>query len=59
MLGLLKGHSSHLDFPFGPFRTTEGPQLEAKRATVASQLWPFCKLVWPISGLFSAPKSCQ
>lgn len=26
MLGLLKRHSSHLDFPFGPFRTTEGPQ---------------------------------
>lgn len=37
----------------------KGPHLRCERATVGVQLWPFCKLVWVFSDLFSNSNPCQ
>ena len=46
-------------FPFKLFELAKEPQLNAKRAPVASQPGPFCKPVWPISGPVSDSSRCQ
>ena len=44
---------------FALFKLAKEPHLKAERATVAMQLWPFCKPVWVLSGQFSPPNMCQ
>ena len=46
-------------FSFGLSKFAKGPHLRCERATVGVQLWPFCKLVWVFSDLFSNSNPCQ
>ena len=55
----LKCRKSPPIFSFGLSELAKEPHLKAERATVAAQLWPFCKPIWAVLSAFSGPNPCQ